>query len=156
MKKESADTYEKAAAMAPKSVNVQLAAAQAQLRVGNLDKTRTFLARGEQLDANYYRLHAIRGDLAKIERRDNDAVREYLGQLPRCPKARLRAFYPTQPRLNLTDTYRNLDDDAAIRQQLNIAQQELPRYRKASSAWNICDCALPSRARQTSPGPKLT
>src|SRR6266404_768992 len=36
MKKESADTYEKAAGMAPKSANVQLAAAQAQLRVSNL------------------------------------------------------------------------------------------------------------------------
>ena len=91
MKKESADTYEKAAGLAPKSVNVQLAAAQAQLRVGNLDKTRTYLSRGEQLDANYYRLHAIRGDLAKIERRDSDAVKEYLAAWLLCRKARLRA-----------------------------------------------------------------
>jgi tetratricopeptide (TPR) repeat protein len=128
MKKESADTYEKAAAMAPKSVNVQLAAAQAQLRVGNLDKTRTFLARGEQLDANYYRLHAIRGDLAKIERRDNDAVREYLAAIAAMPEGPAEGvLYPTQLRLNLIDTYRNLDDDAAIRQQLSIAQQELAK-----------------------------
>jgi tetratricopeptide (TPR) repeat protein len=128
MKKESADTYEKAAGMAPKSVNVQLAAAQAQLRVGNLDKTRTYLTRAEQLDANYYRLHAIRGDLAKIERRDNDAVREYLAALAAMPEGPAEGIlYPTQLRLNLIDTYRNLDDDAAISQQLRIAQQELAK-----------------------------
>jgi tetratricopeptide (TPR) repeat protein len=128
MKKESADTYEKAAGMAPKSVNVQLAAAQAQLRAGNLDKTRTFLARAEQLDANYYRLHAIRGDLAKIERRDSDAVREYLAALAAMPEGPAEGIlYPTQLRLNLIDTYRNLDDDAAISQQLKIAQQELAK-----------------------------
>ncbi|HEX4602899.1 MAG TPA: tetratricopeptide repeat protein [Candidatus Angelobacter sp.] len=128
MKKESADTYEKAAAMAPKSVNVQLAAAQAQLRVSNLDKTRTYLARAEQLDSNYYRLHAIRGDLAKIERRDSDAVREYLAALAAMPEGPAEGvLYPTQLRLNLIDTYRNLDDDAAIRQQLTIAQQELAK-----------------------------
>lgn len=128
MKKESADTYEKAASMAPKSVNVQLAAAQAQLRISNLDKTRTYLARAEQLDANYYRLHAIRGDLAKIERRDADAVREYLAALAAMPEGPAEGvLYPTQLRLNLIDTYRNLDDDAAIRQQLSIAQQELAK-----------------------------
>jgi tetratricopeptide (TPR) repeat protein len=128
MKKESADTYEKAAGMAPKSVNVQLAAAQAQLRVGNLDKTRTYLSRGEQLDANYYRLHAIRGDLAKIERRDSDAVKEYLAALAAMPEGPAEGvLYPTQLRLNLIDTYRNLDDDAAITQQLRIAQQELAK-----------------------------
>jgi tetratricopeptide (TPR) repeat protein len=128
MKKESADTYEKAASMAPKSVNVQLAAAQAELRVGDLDKTRTYLTRAQQLDANYYRLHAIRGDLAKIERRDTDAVNDYLAALAAMPEGPAEGIlYPTQLRLNLIDTYRNLDDDAAIRQQLTIAQQELAK-----------------------------
>ena len=128
MKKEAADTYEKAASMAPKSVNIQLAAAQAQLRVGDLDKTRTYLARAGQLDANYYRLHAIRGDLAKIERRDPDAVREYLAAIAAMPQGPAEGvLYPTQLRLNLIDTYRNLDDQAAINQQLSIAQQELAK-----------------------------
>jgi tetratricopeptide (TPR) repeat protein len=132
MKKESADTYEKAAGMAPKSVNVQLAAAQSQLRVGNLDKTRTYLTRAEQLDANYYRLHAIRGDLAKIERRDTDAVREYLAALAAMPEGPAEGIlYPTQLRLNLIDTYRDLDDDAASQQQINIAKQELAKIQVA-------------------------
>jgi tetratricopeptide (TPR) repeat protein len=134
MKKESADTYEKAAAMAPKSVNVQLAAAQAQLRVGDLDKTRTYLTRAQQLDANYYRLHAIRGDLAKIERRDTDAVKDYLAALAAMPEGPAEGvLYPTQLRLNLIDTYRNLDDDAAINQQLAIAQQELAKIQVEGS-----------------------
>jgi tetratricopeptide (TPR) repeat protein len=126
MKKESADAYEKAANIAQKSVNVQLAAAQAQLRVGNLDKTRTFLARAEQIDSNHYRLHAIRADLARVERRDNDAVREYLASLAAMPQAPPEGIlYPTQLRLSLIDTYRDLEDENAVRQQLNIGMQQL-------------------------------
>ncbi|HZD95268.1 MAG TPA: tetratricopeptide repeat protein, partial [Candidatus Sulfotelmatobacter sp.] len=118
----------------PKSVNVQLAAAQAQLRVGNLDKTRTYLTRAEQIDPNYYRLHAIRADLAKIERRDNDAVREYLAALAAMPQGPAEGIlYPTQLRLNLIDTYRGLDDEKAVRQQLAIAQQELAKIQVESA-----------------------
>lgn len=128
MKKESADTYEKAAAMAPKSANIQLAAAQAQLRVGDLDKTRTYLTRAQQIDPNYYRLFAIRADLAKIERRDTDAVKDYLAALAAMPEGPAEGvLYPTQLRLNLIDTYRDLDDDAAMRQQITIGQQELAK-----------------------------
>ncbi len=126
MKKESADTYEKAAQMAPKVINIQLAAAQAQLHNGDLDKTRTFLARAEQLDANHYRLHAIRGDLARIERRDNDAVREYLAALGNMPEVPAEGIlYPTQLRLDLINTYRDVGDESAATQQIQIAQQEL-------------------------------
>lgn len=133
MKKESADAYEKAAGMAPKSENVQLAAAQSQLRVGNLDKTRTFLARAQQIDANYYRLHAIRADLATVERRDSDAVREYLAALAAMPEGPAEGvLYPIQLRLNLIDSYRNLDDQAAINQQLVLAQQQLAKIQVAA------------------------
>src|SRR5205807_5972458 len=128
MKKESADTYEKAAAMAPRVINIQLAAAQAELRVGNLDKTQTFLAKGEQLDPNYYRLHAIRGDLAKLERRDGDSIREYLAALGNMPEGPAEGIlYPTQLRLNLIEAYKNTGDDAAIQKPLQIARQELAK-----------------------------
>ncbi|MGH9564458.1 MAG: tetratricopeptide repeat protein, partial [Candidatus Angelobacter sp.] len=128
MKKEAANAYEKAAGMSPKSVNVQLAAAQSELRLGNLDKTRTYLARGEQLDPNFYRLHAIRGDLAALEHRDNDAVKEYLAAIAAMPQGPAEGvLYPTQLRLELIDVYRNLQDDAAVRQQLAIGQQELAK-----------------------------
>jgi tetratricopeptide (TPR) repeat protein len=125
-KKEAADTYEKAAAMAPDSVTTQLSAAQAQLRLGDLDKTRTYLARAQQLDANHYRLHATRGDLALLEHRDADAVQEYLAALAAMPEGPAEGvLYPTQLRLDLIDAYRNLDDQAGIQQQLARAQQEL-------------------------------
>lgn len=128
MKKEAATAYEKAAAMSPKSINVQLAAAQSQLRVGNLDKARTYLARSEQLDPNFYRLHAIRGDLAAVEHRDNDAVKEYLAALAAMPQGPAEGvLYPTQLRLQLIDAYRDLQDDAAARQQVTIGQQELAK-----------------------------
>ena len=59
---------------------------------------------------------------------DNDAVREYLAAIAAMPEGPAEGvLYPTQFRLNLIDTYRNLDDDAAIQQQLNIAQQELAK-----------------------------
>ncbi|HKD45119.1 MAG TPA: tetratricopeptide repeat protein [Candidatus Angelobacter sp.] len=125
-KKEAADTYEKAAGMAPQSLTTQLAAAQAELRVGELDKTRTYLARAEQLDANHYRLHATRGDLAMVEHRDTDAVGEYVAALAAMPAEPAEGIlYPTQLRLDLIDAYRNLDDQPAIQQQLAKAQQDL-------------------------------
>ena len=75
MKKESADTYEKAAGLAPKSVNVQLAAAQAQLRVGNLDKTPlTSRAENSLIQITIVCMPSA-ATLAKIERRDGDPVK---------------------------------------------------------------------------------
>ncbi len=126
MKKESADTYEKAAAAAPKAATIQLAAAQAQLRIGELDKTRTFLARAEQIDANHYRLHATRGDLAMLERREADAAKEYQAALASIPEGPAEGvLYPTQLRLDLIGALRNLDDKEGIQQQLKLAQQGL-------------------------------
>jgi tetratricopeptide (TPR) repeat protein len=126
MKKESANAYEKAADLAPQEVNIQLSAAQAQMRIGQLDKTRTFLARAEQLDPAHYRLHALRGDLARIERRDNEAAREYLTAIAAMPEAPPEGvLFPTQVRLDLINTYRDLGDDSSANQQLRIAQQAL-------------------------------
>ena len=126
MKKESAETYEKAASLAPRSATVQISAAQAEIRVGDLDKARTYLTRAGQLDPNHYRLHAARGDLAMLERRDADAAQEYqaaLGALPEGPAEGI--LYRTQLRLDLIDSYRGLDNQAVIQEQLGLARQEL-------------------------------
>lgn len=129
MKRESANSYEQAANMSPKAVNVQLAAAQSQLRLGNLDKTRIYLARGEQLDPNYYRLHAIRGDLATVEHRDPDAVKEYLAALGAMPEGPAEGIlYPTQLRLQLVDAYRNLQDEDAAQQQVRLGLEGLAKF----------------------------
>ncbi|HEY6272704.1 MAG TPA: tetratricopeptide repeat protein [Terriglobales bacterium] len=126
MKKESAGAYEQAAAMAPQSVTIQLGAAQAVMRNGDLDKARTYLARAAQLDANHYRLHATRGDLAMLERRDSEAAEEYLAALAAMPESPAEGvLYPPQLRLNLIESYRNLDDQNAIQQQLALAEKEM-------------------------------
>jgi tetratricopeptide (TPR) repeat protein len=131
-KKESADAYEKAAEMAPDSVTTQLGAAQAELRLGEMDKTRTYLARAQQIDANHYRLHATRGDLAMLEHRDADAVQEYLAALSVIPEGPAEGvLYPAQLRLDLIDAYKNLGDQAGIQQQLERAQQELAAIQMA-------------------------
>jgi tetratricopeptide (TPR) repeat protein len=125
-KKESAEVYEKAAEMAPDSVTTQVAAAQAELRIGATDKTRIYLARAQQIDPNHYRLHATRGDLAMLEHRDAEAAEAYLAALAAMPEGLAEGIlFPTQLRLQLIDAYRNLDDEAGIRQQLDRAQQEL-------------------------------
>jgi tetratricopeptide (TPR) repeat protein len=126
MKKESADTYQKAASLAPRSVTVQLSAAQAELRVGDLDKARTYLTRAGQLDPNHYRLHAARGDLAVLERRDADAAQEYQAALAALPEGPAEGIlYRTQLRLDLIDAYRNLDNQTGVQEQLALARQEL-------------------------------
>jgi len=132
MKKESADTYEKAAGLAPKSVAVQLSAAQSQMRMGNFDKTRTYLARAEQLNAGHYRLHALRGDLATAEHRDLDAAHEYLASLGAMPASPAEgALYPAQVRLDLIEAYRSVGDENSVQQQLRIAQQQLATIQPA-------------------------
>jgi tetratricopeptide (TPR) repeat protein len=126
MRKASAETYEKAASLAPRVANVQLSAAQAELRVGDLEKTRTYLARAAQLDPNHYRLHATRGDLAMLERRDTEAAQEYQAALAALPEGPAEGIlYRIQLRLNLIESLRNLDDQAGIQTQLNQAKQEL-------------------------------
>jgi tetratricopeptide (TPR) repeat protein len=126
MKKESADEYEKAAAMAPESATIQLGAAQAVMRAGDLEKTRTYLARAAQIDAHHYRLHATRGDLAMLEHRDSDATQEYLAALAAMPQNPAEGvLYPAQLRLSLIEAYRDLDDERAIQQQLALAEKEM-------------------------------
>ena len=127
-KNESAAAYEKAAMMAPKELNYQLSAAEAEMRISNPDKTRTFLARAEQIDPKNYRLHAIRADLARQEHRNNDAVNEFLAALSAMPEVPPEGvLYPPQVRLELINTYKDIGDQAAADQQLRIAQQEVAK-----------------------------
>ena len=126
MKKESAETYEKAASLAPRSVTIQLSAAQAEIRVGELDKARTYLTRSAQLDPNHYRLHAARGDLAVLEHREGDAAQEYQAALAALPEGPAEGvLYRTQLRLDLIDSLRLMDNQAGIEEQLVLARQEL-------------------------------
>jgi hypothetical protein len=55
-------------------MGLQLSAAQAEIADGSIEKANPFLQRAAEIDANYYRLHAIRGEIAKDQERDQDAV----------------------------------------------------------------------------------
>jgi tetratricopeptide (TPR) repeat protein len=123
----SAAAYSKAATMAPKQINLQLSAAQGQIHAGALDKAREFLARAEGLDANHYRLHALRAQIARQENRNADAIKEYQVAISNLPAGGVPEgqLYPIQLHLNLADIYRETGDDAAAKQQIATAEAEV-------------------------------
>jgi len=126
-KEQAAEAYTRAANEKPKEIGYQLSAAQAQLKVGNMDKAREYLNRAAAIDANHYRLHAIRALLAKEEKRDTDAIAEYKAALAALPAGGVPEgqLYPIQLRLNLSELYRESGDDAAAHQQIAIAEEEI-------------------------------
>ncbi len=124
-KKNAADTYVRAANGDPKQIGYQLSAAQALMNDQQLDKSKQFIARAESIDANNYRLHAIKAGLAKIENRPLDAIREYNEAIARMPQGGVPEgdLYPIQLRLNLADLYREQGNTAASQQQIAAAEQ---------------------------------
>jgi len=123
-KKHSAETYGKAADLAPRQIGLQLSAAQAELRLAEMERTRSFLARAELLDANHYRLHALKAQLARAENRNADAIREYQVAISRLPNAAVPEgqLYPIQLRLNLAEIYRETGNDQAAHEQIAAAE----------------------------------
>jgi tetratricopeptide (TPR) repeat protein len=124
-KKNAAATYARAANASPKVIGYQLSAGQAAINAGELDSGKQFLARAQALDANHYRLHAIRAMLAKLENRPLDAIREYQTAIANLPQDGVQEgqLYPIQLRMNLADLFREQGDDAAARREVAAAEQ---------------------------------
>jgi len=123
---ESAGLYAKAANAAPKDMGLQLAAAQAEVANGSIEPASPFLSRAAGLDPNYYRLHAIRGEIANIQEREQDAVREYSAALANLPAEPAEGpLFGIQLHMDLMDVYSKLADQAAARHQLDQAQAEI-------------------------------
>jgi tetratricopeptide (TPR) repeat protein len=123
---EAAKLYGEAADAAPEDLNLQLSAAQAQLGSGAIEAAKSFLKRASGLDAEHYRLHAISGEVARLEDRNQDAVREYqaaLSNLPQSPPEGV--LYPIQLHMNLMELYQGLHDESAAKEQLAIAQSQI-------------------------------
>jgi len=120
----AAETYARAAGLAPHQIGLQLSAAQAELRLGEVDRTRAFLARAAQIDPNHYRLHALTGQLARTENRMTDAIREYQAAIANLPNAAVPEgqLYPIQLRLNLAEIYRENGNETAAHQQIAAAE----------------------------------
>ena len=82
---DSARLYAQAAKEMSKDLGLQLSAAHAEMAAGSMRDADVFLKRAESIDADSYRLHAIRGEIAQMQDRDQDAVKEY--QDCHCPPA---------------------------------------------------------------------
>jgi len=123
---EAASLYGQAANAAPQDLNLQLSAAQAQLSTGNIENSKQFLHRAASLDANHYRLHAVRGEVARLEDRDQDAIQEYnlaLSNLPQAPAE--GPLYGIQLQINLVQLYQHSRDEASAKSHLATAQTEI-------------------------------
>ena len=123
---QSAAFYAKAADAMPKDLNMQLSAAQAAVSAHSFDKAAPFLDRAAKLDPDYYRLHAIRGEIAHLQERDNDAVREYRAALAHLPATPAEGpLYGIQLHMDLMGLYSSLNDHEAAQQQLHTADAEI-------------------------------
>lgn len=123
---DSARIYAQAANAMPKDLGLQLSAAQAYVAAGSMHEADSFLARAEGIDANAYRLHAIRGEIAQMENRSQDAAKEYqiaITHLPATPPE--GPLYGIQLHMDLVALDRALDDAAGAQQELAIAQNEI-------------------------------
>ena len=123
---DSARVYAQAANSAPKDLSLQLSAAQAEVAAGSVVKADPFLKRAAELDAKYYRLHAIVGEIANIEEREPDAVREYSAAVANLPAQPVEGpLYGIQLHMDLMNVYKNLADDSNAHHQLETAQAEI-------------------------------
>jgi predicted Zn-dependent protease len=123
---DSARLYAEVANSVPKDLGLQLSAAQAEIAAGFLEKASSFLQRAAGIDANYYRLHAIRGEIAKLQELDRDAVKEYNAALANLPAEPSEGpIYGIELHMHLMGIYKGLGDDDAAHKQLKIAQAEI-------------------------------
>lgn len=124
--REAAKLYAQTANAMPRDMGLQLSAAQAEIAVGSIEAANKFLQRAAGINPDYYRLHAIRGEVAQIQERDSDAIREYSAALAHLPAEPIEGpLYGIQLHMNLMEPYRNLGDAAAAHQQLALAQSEI-------------------------------
>ncbi len=119
----AAKLYVQVANALPKNMDLQLAAAQSQVAVGSLEQAGKFLERAAAIDPNQYRLHAIRGEIARIEERDQDAVQEFNTALAHLPAEPAEGpLYPIQLHMDLMELYQSLRQPDAAHQQLATAR----------------------------------
>ena len=123
---DSARLYARAANAEPKDMTLQLSAAQAELTAGSMADANSFLKRASALNANYYRVHAIKGEIAELEDRNRDALREYTAALASLPEHPAEGpLYGIQLHMNLVALDRSLENETDARRQLETAQEEI-------------------------------
>jgi tetratricopeptide (TPR) repeat protein len=123
---QSARLYAQAANAMPRDLALQLATAQAEVGNNAFDQARPFLERAEKLSPGYYRLHAIRGEIAQAQDRNDDAAREYADAVANLPATPAEGpLYGIQLHMNLQALYTGLNKTDQAQQQLQIAQTQI-------------------------------
>ncbi len=123
---QAATTYRQAADAMPRDLGLQLSAAQAQVAAGSISQAEPFLRRAAAIDPNYYRLHALRGQIAVLQENDEQAAKEYQEALASLPAAPVEGpLYGIQLHMELLSVYRSLGQDDAAAAQLKIAQTQI-------------------------------
>ncbi|HET9741213.1 MAG TPA: tetratricopeptide repeat protein [Terriglobales bacterium] len=128
MKQESADAYSRYANADPKNINAQVSAASAWLGLGNLTNTNQYIARAAAIDPDNYRLHAVKAAVAKSQNKNDVAAQEYEAALAHMPEGVPEGpIYPIELRLNLSELYKELGNQAAAQQQIALAEQAISK-----------------------------
>jgi tetratricopeptide (TPR) repeat protein len=123
---DAAKLYAQAANAAPADVALQISAAQAQVAAGSIEHAKPFLERAKALDADHYRLHAVLGEIARLQEHNEEAVREYNAALAHLPESVVEGpLYGIQLHMDLVELYKSLKDDSASHQHLEIAQKQI-------------------------------
>jgi predicted Zn-dependent protease len=123
---ESARFFARAANDEPKDMTLQLSAAQAEIVIGSIAEANSFLKRATVLDANYYRLHALSGEIAQLQDRERDALQDYTAALASLPEHPAEGrLYGIQLHMDLVALDRSLEDEADASTQLATAQAEI-------------------------------
>lgn len=125
---EAAKYYAQAANAVPHDLNLQLSAAQSYVELNDVDQANDFLKRAATLDANNYRLHAIRGTIARTRDDDEQAAEEYKQAIAAMPSTPPEGpLYPIELRMDLVAMYHNLNKQQDEQQQLQMAQTEIAK-----------------------------
>jgi|GEM_PF-354015 len=123
---DSGRLYMQAANSLPRNLGLQLSAAQGQVTLGSIDSAEQFLLRAAQLDPDYYRLHAIRGDIAQRQDRPTDAITEFGAAVAHLPGAPAEGpLYGIQLHMGLQTLYLSQDETDLAHRQLQIAQTQI-------------------------------
>ena len=123
---EAARLYAQAANAAPSDLGLQLSAAQAEVAAGSLEHAKPFLGRAASIDPDHYRLHAVRGEIARLQEHSEEAVREYNAALAHLPESPAEGpLYGIQLHMDLVELYKSLNDQSAAQQHLDVAQKQI-------------------------------
>jgi tetratricopeptide (TPR) repeat protein len=125
-KNEAAETYAQAADRSPRDEGLQLSAAQAEVNVGQFERAEGFLKHAAASDPNHYRLHAIRGQIASLEDRNEEAVREYREALDHLPAVVPEGpLYAVSVHLSLYELYQRTEQAEAAEREVRAARAGL-------------------------------